>query len=111
MQKDKLVSNLLNYFISGHFCLAWVMLSHVPDLPGLDSWMLFTEEWLHPLFVERLPVNIDEGLAVHAVDVEDSIQVIHLVLEDSSWPATGLPRNIFTLLIQPCKGNIPSKNK
>lgn len=59
-----------------------------------------------PLFVKCLPVNIDECLAVHAVDVEDSIQVIHLVLEDSSWPTTGSPRNVFTLLVQTCKGNV-----
>lgn len=56
-------------------------------------------------------MDVDEGLGVHAVDVEDSIQVIHLVLEDSSGPATGLPRHIFTLLIQTCKGNIHSKKK
>lgn len=75
-----------------------------------EFFFFFTEEWLYPLFVERLPINIDEGLAVHAVNVEDAIQVIHLVLEDSSWPATGLPRDIFTLLIQTCKGNVHSKN-
>lgn len=68
----------------------------------------FRQEWPNRLFVERLPINIDEGLTVHAVDVEDSIQVVHLVLEDSSWPATGSPRNVFTLLIQTCKWNIHS---
>lgn len=64
----------------------------------------FEWEWLC-LLVECLPVNIDEGPAVHAVNVEDSVQVIHLVLEDSSWPATGLPCNIFPLLIQTCEVN------
>lgn len=56
------------------------------------------------LFIVCLPVDVDEGLAVHAVDVEDAIQVVHLVLEDASWPATGLPRDSFSLLIQTCRG-------
>lgn len=72
---------------------------------------VFIEEQLCPLLIECLPVNIDEGLGVHAVDIEDSIQMIHLMLEDSSWPATGLPCNFFTLLIDTCIGNMHSKNK
>lgn len=62
---------------------------------------------LFPLLIEGLPVDVDEGLAVHAVDVEDPIQMVHLMLEDSGWPAACLPRDIFTLLIQACreKGN------
>lgn len=52
------------------------------------------------LFVMRLPVDVDEGLAVHAVNVEDPMQVVHLMLEDTSWPSTGLPCDSFTLLIQ-----------
>lgn len=58
-----------------------------------------------PLLVEGLPVDVDEGLAVHAVDVEDPIQVVHLVLEDTGWPAARLPRDIFTLLIESCREN------
>lgn len=61
-------------------------------------------EWLR-LLVECLPVDIDEGPAVHAVHVQDPVQVIHLVLEDPSWPATGLPCNLLPLLIQTCKVN------
>lgn len=52
------------------------------------------------LFIVCLPVDVDEGLAVHAIDVEDPIQVVHLVLEDASWPTTGLPSDGFALLIQ-----------
>lgn len=73
-------------------------------MPDLDS-------RLRPLLVERLPVDVDEGLAVHAVDVEDSIQVVHLVLEDSSGPAAGLPRDVFTLLVQTCKEDVRRKYK
>lgn len=54
-----------------------------------------------PLFVESLPVDVDERLAVHAVDVEDPVQVVHLVLKDPCWPSARLPRHFFTLLIQP----------
>lgn len=93
------------------------MYGHVRDLPEPNAWILwegfffFIEEQLCPLLIECLPVNINEGLAVHAVNVEDSIQMIHLMLEDSSWPATGLPWNIFTLFIDTCMGNMHSQNK
>lgn len=63
------------------------------------------------LFIMCLPVDVDEGFAVHAVDVEDPIQVIHLVLEDTSWPATGLPGYSFTLLIQTCRENMQRDEK
>lgn len=64
------------------------------------------------LFIVRLPVDVDEGLAVHTVNVEDPLQVVHLVLEDTSWPATGLPRDRFTLLIQACRVSMQrDKNK
>lgn len=64
-----------------------------------------------PLFIVCLPVDVDEGLAVHTVDVEHPIQVVHLVLEDTSWPAAGLPRNGFTLLIQTCRVNMQRDEK
>ena len=52
------------------------------------------------LLVVLLPVDVDERLAVHAVGVEDPVQVVHLVLEDPSRPAARLPRDLFTLFIQ-----------
>lgn len=52
------------------------------------------------LVIVYVPVDVDEGLAVHAVDVEDPVQVVHLVLDDARWPATCLPRHGFTLFIQ-----------
>ena len=98
-----MTENLQIFYFRSLFLGFVVTPSRVPGLADYDLWMLSTEERLRPLFVERLPVNIDEGLAVHAVDVEDSVQVVHFVLEDSSWPATGLPSDIFTLLVQTCK--------
>lgn len=64
---------------------------------------------VHPedlLFIVCLPVDVDESFAVHTVDVEDPIQVVHLVLEDTSGPATGLPCDSFTLLVQTCRVNM-----
>lgn len=63
------------------------------------------------LFIVCLPVDVDEGLGVHVVDVEDPIQVVHLVLEDASWPATGLPRHGFTFLIQTCRVSMQRYDK
>lgn len=73
----------------------------VPDAvatTGIPT-VLNLKSHVHLLLIVRLPVDVDEGLAVHVVDVEDPIQVVRLVLEDASWPATGLPRDLFTLLI------------
>lgn len=67
--------------------------------------------WSDPSLIECLPVNIDEGLAVHAVDVEDPIQVVHLVLDNSSWPAIGFPCNPFTLLVQTCRVTMETDKK
>lgn len=55
------------------------------------------------LFVVCLPVDINEGLCVHAVDVEDAVQVVHLVLDDPGRPATSLPRYSFAIFIETCR--------
>lgn len=55
------------------------------------------------LIIVHLPVDVDEGLAIHAVDVQDAIQVVHFVLDDACWPAAGLPQDRFTFFIQTCR--------
>ena len=42
------------------------------------------QQFVSFLVIVYLPVDVDEGLAVHAVNVEDPIQVVHLMLEDTS---------------------------
>ena len=48
-----------------------------------------------------LPLDVDEGLGVHVVDVENPVQMVHLMLEDPGWPATYLPCDWLRLLIEP----------
>ena len=56
------------------------------------------------LLIVRLPLDVDKGLAIHAVNVEQAVQVIHLVLDDSGRPATHLPTDRFSILVQTCVG-------
>lgn len=46
-------------------------------------------------------MDVDEAPGVHAVDVEDSVQVVHLMLEDPGGPAAGRPAHRLPSLIQP----------
>ncbi|KAL2300071.1 hypothetical protein Nmel_012030, partial [Mimus melanotis] len=48
------------------------------------------------------PAHVGEGAGVHAVDVEDPIQVIHLVLDDPGGPARRLPAHRHPALVHTC---------
>ena len=82
----------------------------VPSLADLIRYVLFVFIWRRieqsahvlVLLVVRLPLDVDKGLAIHAVKVKQAVQVIHLVLDDSGRPATNLPTDRFSLLVQTC---------
>lgn len=54
------------------------------------------------------PVDVDEGLGVHVIDVEDAVQVVDLMLQDTGRPAACLPRHRFTFFIQTCRNTTKS---
>lgn len=58
-----------------------------------------------PRSVEELaPGGVGEGAAVHAVDEEHAVQVVHLVLHDAGCPARRLPAHRVPVLIHACGG-------
>lgn len=48
------------------------------------------------------PAHVGEGAGVHVVDVEDPIQVVHLVLDDPGGPARRLPAHRLPELVHAC---------
>ncbi|KFW84020.1 hypothetical protein N305_04757, partial [Manacus vitellinus] len=48
------------------------------------------------------PAHVGEGAGVHAVNVEDPVQVVHLVLYDAGSPAHGLPAHRHPELVHTC---------
>ncbi|KGL76533.1 hypothetical protein N309_00731, partial [Tinamus guttatus] len=51
------------------------------------------------------PMHVGEGAAVHAVDEEDAVQVVHLVLDDAGGPARRLPAHRLPHLVHTCDGS------
>ncbi|KFO72590.1 hypothetical protein N303_14328, partial [Cuculus canorus] len=48
------------------------------------------------------PVDVGEGAGVHPVDVENPIEVVHLMLDDAGGPACCLPAHRLPILIHTC---------
>lgn len=48
------------------------------------------------------PADVGEGAGVHAVNVQDPIQMVHLVLHDAGGPAHRLPAHRLPALVHPC---------
>ncbi|KFV70329.1 hypothetical protein N307_03609, partial [Dryobates pubescens] len=51
---------------------------------------------------ELHPGDVGEGVGVHAVDVQDPIQMVHLMLDDAGSPACCLPAHWLPVLIHTC---------
>lgn len=57
------------------------------------------------LVIHLHPVDVCKCLAIHFVNEQAALQVVHLVLDDASCPPTGLPHHLLSSGVQPCKGS------
>lgn len=57
------------------------------------------------LVIHLHPVDVCKCLAIHFVNEQAALQVVHLVLDDACCPPTGLPHHLLSSGVQPCKGS------
>lgn len=57
------------------------------------------------LVIHLHPVDVCKCLAIHFVNEQAALQVVHLVLDDACCPPTGLPYHLISSGVQPCKGS------
>lgn len=55
------------------------------------------------LVIHLHPVDVCKCLAIHFVNEQAALQVVHLVLDDACCPPTGLPHHLLSSGVQPCK--------
>lgn len=56
------------------------------------------------LVIHFHPVDVCKRLAVHFVNEQAALQVVHLVLDDAGCPPTRLPHHLLSSRVQPCRG-------
>lgn len=55
------------------------------------------------LIIHLHPVDVCKRLAVHFVNEQAALQVVHLVLDDTGCPSARLPHHLLPSGVQPCK--------
>lgn len=53
------------------------------------------------LVIHLHPIDVCECPAVHFVNKQAALQVVHLVLDDAGCPPARLPRHLFSIGVQP----------
>lgn len=54
------------------------------------------------LIIHLHPVDVCKRLAVHFVNEQAALQVVHLMLDDTCCPSTRLPHHLLPFGVQPC---------
>lgn len=67
------------------------------------SWFPESSDPAGKLIIHFHPVDVCKCLAVHFVDEQAALQVVHLVLDDTGCPSARLPRHLLPSGVQPCK--------